>query len=263
VRWRWENRGGISSVLRKARERGIKSLRGDADARSRTPRDFFVNRQTPEGIANTLTDEAGRLLAAKGSSLSSSPAAERRQPERVDLRNIRNGSPRNTPALKLADVIPSSGRRSRQGVRETQTILRVYPAVKLGHGHFAPAVSRIGGSGASSQSRGGEVNVIGLSLPNINKPYVPRRGSSRRSSLWNTRDLGYLTGCGRPPNWWKTAFSAGARSIDAGRLGTLEVRGFGDHSRRAAADEQGQYRSIRFFDLVDLVDLVIGDLVIW
>ena len=43
-----ENRGGISTVLRKARERGIKVLTWDADAEP-DARDFFVNQATPEG----------------------------------------------------------------------------------------------------------------------------------------------------------------------------------------------------------------------
>ena len=36
------------------------------------------------------------------------------------------------------------------------------------------------------------MNVIGLSLPNINKPYV-HAGVVQAVVLWNTRDLGYLT----------------------------------------------------------------------
>src|SRR5262249_37176939 len=60
-----ENRGGISSVLRKARAKGIKVLTWDADAEP-DARDFFVNQATPEGIANTLTDEAARLLGGEG-----------------------------------------------------------------------------------------------------------------------------------------------------------------------------------------------------
>jgi rhamnose transport system permease protein len=55
-----ENRGGISSVLRKARERGIKVLTWDADAEP-DARDFFVNQAPPEGIANRLTAETSRL----------------------------------------------------------------------------------------------------------------------------------------------------------------------------------------------------------
>ena len=61
-----ENREGISSVLRKARERGIKVLTWDADAEP-DARDFFVNQATPEGIGQTLMDNAARVLGGKGS----------------------------------------------------------------------------------------------------------------------------------------------------------------------------------------------------
>src|SRR5439155_13945808 len=60
-----ETQAGISTVLRKARERGIRVLTWDADA-ERNARDFFVNQATPEGIGNTLTDEAARLLGGRG-----------------------------------------------------------------------------------------------------------------------------------------------------------------------------------------------------
>ena len=61
-----ENREGISSVLRKARDRGIKVLTWDADALP-TARDFFVNQATPEGIGQSLMDNAARVLGGKGS----------------------------------------------------------------------------------------------------------------------------------------------------------------------------------------------------
>src|SRR5919109_2505602 len=60
-----ENKAGISTVLRKAHERGIHVLTWDADAEP-DARDFFVNQATPEGIANTLTDEAAKLLKGTG-----------------------------------------------------------------------------------------------------------------------------------------------------------------------------------------------------
>jgi L-rhamnose isomerase len=42
--------------------------------------------------------------------------------------------------------------------------------------------------------------------------------------LWNTRDLGYLTVLSAA-QLTRQAFAAGATSIDAGRLGKLDVRG--------------------------------------
>ena len=67
-----ENREGISSVLRKARERGIKVVTWDADA-DPDARDFFVNQATPQGIGQTLMDKAARILGDKGNSRSSPP----------------------------------------------------------------------------------------------------------------------------------------------------------------------------------------------
>ena len=54
----------------------------------------------------------------------------------------------------------------------------------------APAVP--GAAEAVRQAGRKDVNVIGLSLPNINKPYV-HGGVVQAVVLWNTRDLGYLT----------------------------------------------------------------------
>src|SRR3954467_7521486 len=55
-----ENKEGISTALRKAKQKGIKVLTYDSDANP-DARDFFVNQATPEGIGNTLMDEAARL----------------------------------------------------------------------------------------------------------------------------------------------------------------------------------------------------------
>ena len=60
-----ENRDGLSTALRKAREKGIKVITWDADA-APDARDFFVNQATPEGIANTLMDKAAELMEGEG-----------------------------------------------------------------------------------------------------------------------------------------------------------------------------------------------------
>src|SRR2546430_8121338 len=60
-----ENKEAISTVLRKARSRGIRVLTWDADA-DPDARDFFVNQATSQGIGYTLTDEAARILGGSG-----------------------------------------------------------------------------------------------------------------------------------------------------------------------------------------------------
>ncbi len=60
-----ENQAGISTVLRKAREKGIKVITWDADA-EKDARDFLINQATPQGIGYTLTDETARIMGNKG-----------------------------------------------------------------------------------------------------------------------------------------------------------------------------------------------------
>jgi len=213
-----ENRGGISSVLRKARARGIKVLTWDADAEP-DARDFFVNQATPEGIANTLTDEAARLLRGKGDfAIITGALSAANQNEWIA--NIRKRLTEKYPNLTLATIRPSDDDRDK-AFAETQTILRAYPAVKLVMAISAPAVP--GAAEAVRQAARQDVSVIGLSLPNINKPYV-HEGVVQAVILWNTRDLGYLTVLAAT-RLLQGSLAPGAQSLDAGRLGTVEVRG--------------------------------------
>jgi rhamnose transport system permease protein len=214
-----ENRGGISSVLRKARERGIKVLTWDADAEP-DARDFFVNQATPQGIANSLTDEAARLLNGQGQfAIVTGALSAANQNEWIA--NIRKRLAEKYPKLTLATIRPSDDDRDK-AFAETQTILRVNPAVTLVMAISAPAVP--GAAEAVRQAgKTGTVKVIGLSLPNINKPYV-HGDVVQAVILWNTRDLGYLTVLSAA-QLVGNGFASGASSIDAGRLGRIEVRG--------------------------------------
>ena len=213
-----ENRAGISSVLRKARERGLRVLTWDADAEP-DARDFFVNQATAEGIANALTDEAARLLGGSGEfAVITGALTAANQNEWIAF--IRRRLAARYQGVKLAVIRPSDDDRDK-AFAETQTILKVYPAVKLMMAISAPAVP--GAAEAVRQAARTDVRVIGLSLPNINKPYV-HSGVVQTVVLWNTRDLGYLT-------VYAGALAAdhkltpGTTTIQAGRLGNVEVRG--------------------------------------
>jgi rhamnose transport system substrate-binding protein len=213
-----ENRAGISTVLRKARGRGIKVLTWDADAEP-DARDFFVNQATPEGIANALTDEAARLLNATGEfAIITGALSAANQNEWMAFIKKRLGE--KYPNLKLATIRPSDDDRDKS-FAETQTIMRVYPSVKLVMAISAPAVP--GSAEAVRQAGRKDVSVIGLSLPNINKPYV-HSGVVQAVILWNTKDLGYLTVLASSM-FVQGKFQAGAPSIEAGRLGTISLRG--------------------------------------
>jgi rhamnose transport system permease protein len=213
-----ENRAGISTVLRKARERGIRVLTWDADAEP-DARDFFVNQATAEGIGNALTDEASRLLGGKGDfAVITGALSAANQNEWIAF--IRKRLANKYPGLKLAAIRPSDDDRDK-AFAEAQTLLKVYPSVKLLMAISAPALP--GSAEAVRQAGRKDVSVIGLSLPNINKPYV-HDGVVQTVVLWNTRDLGYLS-VYASALVTQTKLAPGAVTLSAGRLGQIEIRG--------------------------------------
>ena len=213
-----ENKVGISTVLRKAKEKGIKVITWDADA-EKDARDYFINQATPQGIGYTLADEAARILNGNGEfAIITASLSAANQNEWIKY--IKERLAQKYPNLKLNAIQPSEGDRDR-AFAETQTVLKVYPNVKLVMAIAAPAVP--GAAEAVQQSGRKDVKVIGLSLPNLNKAYV-HDGVVESVVLWNTLDLGYLT------VYAANALSTGAlkrgdNSIGAGRLGNIEVVG--------------------------------------
>jgi rhamnose transport system permease protein len=211
-----ENKEGISTVLRKARERGIKVLTWDADG-EKDARDFLINQATPQGIGYTLADEAARILNNKGEfAIITASLSAANQNEWIKY--IKERLAQKYPDLKLDAIQPSEGDRDR-AFSETQTVLKVHPNAKLIMAIAAPAVP--GAAEAVQQSGRQDVKVTGLSLPNMNKPYV-HAGVVESVVLWNTVDLGYLT------VYAANALSAGQlkrgdKELSAGRLGKIEV----------------------------------------
>jgi rhamnose transport system permease protein len=213
-----ENRASISTALRKAQGRGIRVLTWDADAET-DARSFFVNQATAEGIGHGLTDEAARLLGGKGDfAIVTGALSAANQNEWIGF--IKSRVADRYPNLNLATIRPSDDDRDK-AFAETQTILRAFPNVKLVMAISAPAVP--GAGEAVRQARRPDVKVIGLSLPNMNKPYV-HEGVVQTVMLWNTADLGYLT-VYAGALMARNELAPGASSIQAGRLGTISIRG--------------------------------------
>ena len=212
-----ENSAAISTVLRKARERGIKVLTWDADAEANA-RDFFINQATPQGIGYTLMDEAARILGGKGEfAIITASLSAANQNEWI--KHIKARLAEKYPAIKLVAIQPSDGDRDR-AFQETQNVMKVHPNVKLIMGVAAPAVP--GAAEAVKQSGRADVKVIGLSIPSLCKSYV-HDGVIESFVLWNTLDLGYLTvfaanelSAGR--------LKLGDKELSAGRLKRIEVR---------------------------------------
>ncbi len=234
-----ENRQGISSVLRKARERGIKVLTWDADAEP-DARDFFVNQATPEGIGRTLMDNAARVLGGKGEFAiitASLTAANMIEWQKC----IEDRRKEKYPEIKMAALRPCDDLQ-KKAFDEANTIMNADPDVKLIMAICSPAVP--GAAEAVKQSGRTDVKVIGLGLPNDNKRYV-HEGITDCVVLWNTMDLGYLT-------------------VQAARAladGTLQARRHQPRGRPAQVDRdpgrqhparpavplhQGEHRQVRF-----------------
>jgi rhamnose transport system substrate-binding protein len=213
-----ENQAAISTVLRKARERGIRVITWDADS-ERDARDFLINQATPQGIGYTLTDEAARILNGRGEFAiitASLSAANQNQ----WIKHIRARLAEKYPGVKLITIKPSDGERDR-AFAETQTVLKVYPNVKLIMAIAAPAVP--GAAEAVKQSGRTDVKVTGLSLPNMCKPYV-NAGVIESIVLWNTLDLGYLTVYAAKAVR-SGELKRGDKELSAGRLGKIGVEG--------------------------------------
>ena len=105
-------------------------------------------------------------------------------------------------------------------MRERRRSCACFPR-EAGDGDFSPAVP--GAAEAVRQAGRKDLYVIGLSLPNINKPYV-HAGVVQTVVLWNTKDLGYLT-VYAAARLAQGQLTAGAQSLAAGRIGSVEIRG--------------------------------------
>jgi rhamnose transport system permease protein len=213
-----ENREGVSSVLRKARQKGIKVVTWDADAEP-DARDFLVNQATPQGIGTTLMDNAARVLGGKGefaiitASLTAANMIEWQK--YIEARRAEK-----YPDIKMAALRPCDDIQ-KKAFDEANTILNAHPGVKLLMAICSPAVP--GAAEAVKQSGRKDVKVIGLGLPNQNKAYV-HAGITDCVVLWNTADLGYLT-VHAAQALKQGTLRPGDRCLQAGRLRNVEVQG--------------------------------------
>ena len=213
-----ENGPGISTVLRKARARGIKVMTWDADAEP-DARDYFISQATPEDIGNTLVDEAARLIGNSGQVAIITGALSAAN-QNLWISFMRQRIAKEHPNLQLVTVRPSEDDRDK-AFSETQTLLKVYPRLKAVIGISAPAVPGMGE--AIKQSGRSDVKVLGLSLPNLCKPYV-HGGYIQAVVLWDTRKLGYLA-VAAPAALVRRKLEKGQSVLRVPELGELKIQG--------------------------------------
>ena len=213
-----ENREGISSVLSKARERGIKVVTWDADAEP-DARALFVNQATPEGVADALMTEAAKILGAKGkfAIITGSLTAGNMVAWQKAIEAVRAS---RYPGLEMASLRSCDDLQGKAFDAAT-TLMQADPAIKLFVAICTPAVP--GAAEAVKQAGRADVKVIGLGLPNDNKPYV-RAGITPAVILWKTADLGYLAvEVAHAQATGKLA--AGAKAFESRRLGRVAIEG--------------------------------------
>ncbi len=212
------NAASVSTVLRKAREHGISVVTWDSDA-APDSRDYFVNQATPQAIGSTLADTAASLLEQKGE-LAIITGLLSAENQNLWIRYIKERVAAKYPNVKVSAVRPSDDDRDK-AFAETQTLLKVYPRVRVIVAISTPAVP--GAAEAVKQSGRHDVKVTGLTLPSLCRSYM-QEGIVASDVLWDTRGLGYLT---------VSVAAAVARhqmpehplSFRAGRLGTVQVAG--------------------------------------
>jgi rhamnose transport system substrate-binding protein len=213
-----ENRDGLSTALRAARAKGIKVVTWDADALP-DARDLFVNQATPEGIGTTLMDDAAAALGGKGDfaivTASLTAANQNEWMKWIEKRRAEK-----YPDIKLVTVQPCDDNQAK-AFEQTRTILNADPSVRLIMAISAPAVP--GAAEAVKQSGRTDVHVVGLGLPNDNKPYV-HSGITTAVVLWNTMDLGYLA-VETADALVKGTLKPGDASFHAGRMGDVKLVG--------------------------------------
>jgi rhamnose transport system permease protein len=213
-----ENRQGISTVLRKAKQKGIKVLTWDADAEP-DARDFFVNQATPEGIGNALMDNAARVMGNEGefaiitASLTAANMIEWHKCIDARLKE-------KYPNIKEAAYQPCDDKQDK-AFDQAAAILLANAKVKLIMAICSPAVP--GAAEAVKQSGRKDVKVIGLGLPNDNKRFV-HEGITDTVILWNTMDLGYLP-IHAANDLMNGTLKPGDRAMQAGRLKTIAIAG--------------------------------------
>ena len=215
-----ENKEAISTVLRKARQRGIKVVTWDADA-EKDARDFFVNQATPQGIGYTLTDEAARIMGGQGRVRDHHREPERRESERVDQVHQASGWPRSIRGMKLVAIQPSDGDRDRAFSRDADRA----QGPSEGEGDHGDRRAGGAGRGRSGEAVGPHGREGHGALASQHVPAIHQGGHHRAASCCGTRWTSARSRCVPSQALTTGELKAGATKLDAGKLGTFEVVG--------------------------------------
>lgn len=212
------DRGGLSPVLREARQRGVKVLTWDADA-DPDARDLTVVPAAADGIAQALAFEIGRILGGRGEvAIITSTRSAPNQSAWLDRLQARLAG--EFPGVQVAAVRTCEDIEER-ALREAEGLLTAHPNLGVIVGLCSPAVPGAARALRRVGRRG--VHLTGLSLPAACRDHI-EDGWVDSVVTWSARDLGYLAA------WAAAALAGGelepgALVLPAGRLGNVMVKG--------------------------------------
>ncbi|HEX8915477.1 MAG TPA: substrate-binding domain-containing protein [Humisphaera sp.] len=212
-----EDAGVLSDALARARAAGIKVVTWDSDARQ-DARDFFCNQGTDEGIGDTLLKTANEQMGGEGEFviISGTQSAANLTAWRKRIESQLS----KYPKLKLLEVQYCDDLRDRAAAIGREMLIK-HAKLKLIMAICSPAVP--GAAEAVERSNRKDVKVIGLGLPNENKPFV-HKGLTQAVILWKTEDLGYLA-VHAAKAVTDGSLAPGATEFECGRLGKLRIEG--------------------------------------
>ena len=209
----------IAPSLTKARRRNVKTLTWDADALVES-RDYFINQADPADIAMELMDGMAEGIGPEGKYivLTGSLTANNQNIWMKEMERIRSAK---YPRMKNLTETPLATQEDQAlATQVTIDALKSYPDVQ---GIFAITSVALPGAAEALRKTGaaGKIFLTGLSTPNSMRPYF-KDGTVKRMVLWSPVDLGYLT-----VHAAKSLLDGkiGEESMEAGRLGTVQVRG--------------------------------------
>jgi rhamnose transport system permease protein len=214
-----ENKASLSTALRKAEAAGIKVVTWDADA-DPDARSFFCNQATPQGIADTLVDQAyqqmngeGKFVIISGSQTAANLALWR---DKI-LERLKDAKYSKMNAVEVVYCDDDQGKANDLG----QEMIQKHKDIKLVMAICSPAVP--GAADAVTAAKRPDIKVIGLGLPGENKKNL-KSGVTQAVILWKTADLGYLA-VQAAKAVAEGKLASGAKEFTAGRLGTLQIEG--------------------------------------
>jgi ABC-type sugar transport system substrate-binding protein len=213
-----DGKEGMSAVLRKAQDKGIKVVTYDADTEAGS-RTFFINQATAESIGTALMNDAAQLCGNEGQfaliTANLTSANENDWRKYIDSRN-RSAF----PGMVQVAIRPCEDNIEKARVQATE-LMNDYPNLKLIMAICSPAVP--GAAEAVKQAgKAGKVKVIGLGLPSENRQYV-HEGVTDNVILWSTQNLGGLT-VQAAVALVKGTLKPGDKTFSAGSLGEFKIQ---------------------------------------